>query len=868
MDTKKQIFSLQKLKCGVVSIAITALLSLNMAQKVNADASLATTTDATTSQQATVTDVVTQVPESTMIASSLRDSETSANQTTTDNDELETPPTTESSLENQDTTVPVSNATVSNSVTEESTVSTQQAPLSSTQAQDWQYQTNRSTNSQNHSLTGNFSKSVYRSGEDAVLTIQQPSDAVKTDVAIYHLNQLIYQTTSYNNAAVNLPSYIFSPNSGYTVSLSSLNQQGNQVDSSTLGLSIEDDWTIYPRYGVVAGSTDYGFSMTRNQLDGYKSSVEKLNQMHINNFFFYNVYHTTSNPFPSGVDSFYQEWASWTNPKIETSLIKDIVKYIQDKGGKAMLYNMFNARSKMNGWVEYLPDYLQSSLLYNASDNNHLGRPNAITQTNFQEFIDPNDPNWQNYIITKMLAALKEGGFNGWQADTIGDALVYKINANGSRTTPFKMAQGYVTLSKTAAKALTSQGYDYLINDINTGQADDLATTGIAVPFSEVWSIPGDDTYADLKRLVDRQKKLTGKSPILAIYTETNLNNKAINKSSELMVDAIVAASGGYHMTVAALNSSQDEAGFGIIQNEYYPNQDWKVTNDVAQSIFNYQQFIVAYEELLRGSDLTETQNIVQIKNKYGWNLTSTRNEANKIYTFTKERSNGDQIFHLLNTYNADHKWHNNNNNPDLLDNLSLLIPLQKGLTQDQAQHFGVFWASPDTDSIMMRSLPVTSITYKNGRYYLSVTVPSIKIWDLIYVTKLANQTSYTNSSVASYLQNKYSISASTSTQLPNQSYQNGTIAPSKSTTQASQAEKLATNLLQTLAKTPSQDKDREDTEKVSNTKLSTSSKSQVKETTNKTVQQIETVKTSMVTLSTICFILVSSLLFRKKQDK
>ena len=56
-------------------------------------------------------------------------------------------------------------------------------------------------------------------------------------------------------------------------------------------------------------------------------------------------------------------------------------------------------------------------------------------------------------------------------------------------------------------------------------------------------------------------------------------------------------------MTTAALNTSQDAKGFGVIQAEWYLNQNLPVNADFANAEFNYQEFIVAYQELLRGRE-------------------------------------------------------------------------------------------------------------------------------------------------------------------------------------------------------------------------------------------------------------------------
>ena len=88
-------------------------------------------------------------------------------------------------------------------------------------------------------------------------------------------------------------------------------------------------------------------------------------------------------------------------------------------------------------------------------------------------------------------------------------------------------------------------------------------------PYAEVWgdSIAYDSTYQALTRLTERMRDLyKGKSPIIAAYTHRGKNASALSKDNELLTDAIIAASGGYHMTTAAPNTSEDAKGFGVIK--------------------------------------------------------------------------------------------------------------------------------------------------------------------------------------------------------------------------------------------------------------------------------------------------------------
>ncbi|MGN6859563.1 glycoside hydrolase family 66 protein, partial [Neisseria sp. P0022.S006] len=104
-----------------------------------------------------------------------------------------------------------------------------------------------------------------------------------------------------------------------------------------------------------------------------------------------------------------------------------------------------------------------------------------------------------------------------------------------------------------------------MINDISTGRADVLSTTGMDVPYSEIWPRDFKDTagnthyenhnYAELKRLVGRLYDYNHVFPIIAAYTQNGTHpedySSELPPDNEFLVDAVISASGGYHITVA-----------------------------------------------------------------------------------------------------------------------------------------------------------------------------------------------------------------------------------------------------------------------------------------------------------------------------
>ena len=602
-----------------------------------------------------------------------------------------------------------------------------------------------------------FNKATYKSGEDVSISINNPN-VTSSDLTISHLDKVIYELKNAPGNSLVIPNSVFSPNSGYLIDIIGKNADGKQELHKVAGLSVEDDWTVYPRYGVVAGSKDNHNSITKDQVEGYKNSIDQLANMHINNYFFYDVYNTPANPFPANVERFTQDWATFLIPKdetdpekrktylpvIDTEAVKELVSHVHSTGAKAMLYNMIYAVSL----DEKIPDQVKSAIVRNLQDHFNFGKTGDITATDIQQFLDPGDPNWQNFIINVMLKAMKEGGFDGWQGDTMGTNLVEKVNEPGKA---FSLSDNYPKLAAAATEALKKEGYDFMINDISTGDADRLGKTNVSAPYAEVWgdSIAHDSTYQALTRLTERMRDLyNGKSPIIAAYTHREKNAAKLSKDNELLTDAIIAASGGYHMTTAALNTSQDEKGFGVIQAEWYLNQNLPVNADFANAEFNYQEFIVAYQELLRGRDtlthdtrrIADNTNVLVNGNFIGSNPDNADGvQPGTVYTITKETKMGDRIAHLINLVGiTENKWNSAVNTTEKLTNIQAFVPLGK-ITKDQAEHANIYWATPDavegTYNINLRETNA-NVYYDGGagQWMAAIDVPSLDVWDMLYV--------------------------------------------------------------------------------------------------------------------------------------
>ncbi len=108
-----------------------------------------------------------------------------------------------------------------------------------------------------------FDKATYQSGQDVRISINNP-EVVSSDITVSHLDQVLYEKKNLEGSALTIPSTVFSPNAGFIVDVRGRKVDGSQAFHKVAGLAVEDDWTIYPRYGVVAGSKDNHNSITKD----------------------------------------------------------------------------------------------------------------------------------------------------------------------------------------------------------------------------------------------------------------------------------------------------------------------------------------------------------------------------------------------------------------------------------------------------------------------------------------------------------------------------------------------------------------------------------------------------------------------------
>ena len=593
------------------------------------------------------------------------------------------------------------------------------------------------------------------------LTLQHASEIIGQD----NVDLTLAAGASAKVSNLTVASEWLTNNTGYLVTISVNDKSGSTLSSKRAGLSVEDDWTVFPRYGIVAGSpTDQNSILVKN-LEAYRKELELMKSMNINSYFFYDAYNEATDPFPEGVDSFVQKWNTWSHTQVDTKAVKELVDQVHKSGAVAMLYNMISADSNPKN-----PALPLAALAYNFYDSfGKKGEPMTYTigDNPTQVYYDPANPDWQKYIAGVMKSAMDRMGFDGWQGDTIGDNRVtdYEHRNSTDEADSHMMSDSYASFIN-AMKDLIGEKYYITINDVNGGNDDKLVKARQDVVYNELWTnggsvIPGrmQVAYGDLKARIDMVRNKTGKSLIVGAYMEepgidytvpggkaTNgagkdaLAGKPLQADATLLVDATVAAAGGYHMSIAALANAN--AALNVLQSAYYPTQYLSVAKDTIRKLYNYQQFITAYENLLRGEGVTNSTQSVSTKNAAGEILSKDALgvTGDQVWTFAKS-GKGFSTVQMINMMGINAGWHNeegyaDNKTPDAQENLTVRLSLAGKTAQEAAKIADqVYVTSPDDwATSSMKKVQASLETDENGQPVLIISVPKLTLWNMLYI--------------------------------------------------------------------------------------------------------------------------------------
>ena len=546
-------------------------------------------------------------------------------------------------------------------------------------------------------------------------------------VSIYHLEKLV--DTIEGQWSLNEERLDFSWQApeedfkGYLIKAEILDQKGKLLTEKTTAVDISSNWTKFPRYGYL---TD--FTSEANP----EAIIEQMKNWQLNSIEYYDWNFLHHQPVPEDGS---MSWQDWAGRNIDGNIVKKYIEEAKNKNIVNMSYNMIYAAT--NNYEEY--GIKDEWGLWYAEDHGerrrqqgdrftfHMGTSPSRQSDLF--FFDIENPEWQDYIIAKNLEALEIMGFDGWHGDTVGEwGRMWTAGEVDTDASGKYVKDGYTEFLNRAKEKL---GEKYLsFNPVGAQGIENVNKANVDVLYAEIWPWDFDsegnqyDTYMSLKREVDQSRlESGGKSLIIPAYMQYDYAeiamNKPFNMSAVLLTDAAVYAAGGSRIELGD--------GMSMLSNEYFPKNNLKMSEEHLQRQQNLQNFIVAYENLLRDG-LEDNHNKIHID---GYE-SSSQGDPNKIWAYSKANENYEtiQLINLLGVQSDD--WRANEGKketPTKVEHIEI-----KYYTDEAINSAWVTSPDPDFNSVS-KELKIEQGTDETGNY-VQVTVPSLEYWTMVYLKK------------------------------------------------------------------------------------------------------------------------------------
>lgn len=331
------------------------------------------------------------------------------------------------------------------------------------------------------------------------------------------------------------------------------------------------------------------------------------------------------------------------------------------------------------------------------------GKPEELG-TNFLVLMDPSEGTpWTAYIqgqYRDLMAALP---FWGIHLDQYGYPQTAYTAGPDPRTVDVGATFGpFIQTTADTVRSVRPDGYvDF--NNVSNWPTDLTAPVpGNAVVYIEVW--PPNVRFQDLQTLITAGRSLgNGKAVVLAAYIPPS------NGPSVLLTDAVIFASGGYHLELGE--------GDGMLTGPYFPDYA-AMPVPLTTSLRRYYDLAVRYQDLLFAGDLVDgpTPQIHGAPQSTG--------EAGGVWAWSRVAPDRKLcVVHLINlTGLADDQWATvRQTGPTTLSNVEVEVALPTT---------GALWIDPDGYDLRPQSVAVTKTA--GG---VTVTVPHLANWGTLVLT-------------------------------------------------------------------------------------------------------------------------------------
>jgi dextranase len=485
---------------------------------------------------------------------------------------------------------------------------------------------------------------------------------------------------------------------GYMISVNVTDQTSNVLDSGSSAIDVSSDWSKFPRYGYVA---QYGSS-----LDPYHT-MWLLKNYHINGIQFYDWQWKHHIPYNSN-----STWPDVANRTIYRSTVTNYIAAAHTYNMMTMNYNSYGmayANYQTDGSGVALSMGIFSGSPASITNQLNYSLPASWATTNLYELND-RDTNWQNYIYGREQDVFSNFAFDGWHIDTVGQHTAYDCSGNFFSLDDYNPQ--FINNAKTAlGKRLT-------FNTVDSGGENQVAQgANVDFIYSELWS--GNANYNDFNNRVNNVRSYCSKALVMPAYMDTGLSTGYFNSPGILLADAAMFACGGAHLELGDGNE--------MLNNDYFPkDSNVLMTSSLAATLHVYYDFLVGYENLLRG-DPVSANNAVIISQV----ATSTNGSAGTVWSISK-KTLGYDIIHLVNFLNSTSTaWNDYNGTcpaPTTLSNLAIRMYYTGSIGSGK-----LWYASPDANYGVATQLSYSTGSDSVGNF-INFTVPQLQYWDMIWL--------------------------------------------------------------------------------------------------------------------------------------
>ena len=569
----------------------------------------------------------------------------------------------------------------------------------------------QSVGSQGRFLTGiTTDKSMYKPGDSvrATLGLASPGgDAWTAEAAVYlrHLDETVWQNTvRVSSAQGSMTFNVPAPDqdfTGYSLEVYLL-RDGALVDYGMTGIDVSSDWNVFPRYGYVT-------KMDRSNGE-VRQSLERLKNHHINGLFYYDVFDTQEKPLAGTVENPADSWQTLNRSMARRQTLTDTIDIGHSMNMKSFFYNLIFGTYDNYETAGVSPEWgMYSDERHENQDVHDMSGIGWETEKLW--LMNPANEQWQDYYIKAHNDLFAVYPYDGIQVDSLGSrGDRYDYDGN-----PIQLNNAYVPMLNRLVKEM---GKKVIFNPVSAyGMEPQLKAVDYDIVYMEVW--PGDTPdFASLKKKVDDIYKSTGgrRGTVIAAYMNYGApKSEKFNTPSINYVNAVLMASGAGHLELGDT---------GMLSSEYYPGNSMRISGSLEKDVRNLYDFQVAYENLLRGTGLTEVKDETYV----GGKRTGSDFKPGNVTSFTKiKKQDGKpdrEILHLINLDGASHdSW--------VDKGLAQTAPVKKSGQQIRHRYTKkpekVWAASPDRQEGILQPL---EFTCEDG--CVVVTLPELEYYTMV----------------------------------------------------------------------------------------------------------------------------------------